>query len=342
MRPRIWTVGAAMAAVAAIVVVPSAMAAYTSAKLEVRPTATGISIRATGSPDDDPTASVRIFVPTGTQLTTNQPPGTVLGTGTGNAKVADLANADVALEGQILVARPGQIDPADQAACLQGATPLASWVLALSAAGQDLPGVPAFVVATTGAQSALGPAYVQVCLRPPDVPASDPRRMPLGAKVYRVVATINGVFRAPPLGAWVAFWTPYAPNVGFPNPAGTVASPAAVAPGGVTLSVKRRGAGATLSGRVTQAGQPRGGASVTVLGGARASSLKRLGRVQVSETGAYSFRARTGTFFRATAVAAPGSAGPLCTALGPALAPIPCVNPTVNGFTVSSRVVRKR
>jgi len=41
-------------------------------------------------------------------------------------------------------------------------------------------------------------------------------------------------------------------------------------------------------------------------------------------------------------VAAPAAAPPLCTQLGPALAPVPCVNPTVSGFTVQSRVVRKR
>ena len=81
MKHRIWTVAAALASVAALYAVPSALAAYTTAKLEVRQTATGVNIKATGSPDDDPTASVRIFVPTGMQLTTNQAPGSVLGTG---------------------------------------------------------------------------------------------------------------------------------------------------------------------------------------------------------------------------------------------------------------------
>jgi hypothetical protein len=341
MRGRFWTAAAALAALATLVALPSALAAYTSAKLEVTPTAMGIRINATGSPNDDPTASVRIFAPTGTRLTTSQGPGTVLGSVTVRAIAADLANAEVALEGQVVVAAPGQISASDQAACLQGAQPLASWILALSVAGQNLP-VPAWLVPTSGAQAALGPAYIQVCLRPPDTPAGTPGRQPLGAKAYRVDATVNGVFGAVPLGAWVAFWTPYVPNVGQVNVPGTIASPAAIAPGAVTIAARRRGNGATVTGRVTQAGQGRGGATVTILGGTRANRLARLGRVRVGATGAYSFRARRGTFFRASAVAASASAPPLCTALGAALAPIPCVNPTTNGFTVQSRVVRKR
>jgi len=338
---RIWTGAAAAAAVAAIVAVPSALAAYTSAKLTVTPTGTGVRIAATGNPDDDPTASVRIFAPTGTSLTTNQAPGTAVGTVRVVARAADLGNAEVPLEGQIVVAAPGQVSPTDQAACLQGATPLATWILALSAAGQSLP-VPAWVVATTGAQTALGPAYIQVCLRPPDVPAGTPGRQPLGAKAYSVQATVNGVFGRVPVGAWISFWTPYRPGVGQVNLAGTIAAPAAVAPGAITLTARRRGArGAVIAGRVTQAGQPRGGAAVTIFGGTRANRLRRLGRVSVGATGAYSFRARAGTFFRASVVAASADAAPLCTQLGPALG-VPCVNPTVNGFTAQTRVVRKR
>jgi hypothetical protein len=298
-------------------------------------------VKASLSPDDDPTASVRIFVPAGTQLTTTQAPGTVLGPVRAIVKALDLAGADLPLEGQLLVAAPGQIAPAAQAACLGTTPPLASWSMVLSAAGQTLP-VPAYLIATSGAQAALGPAYIQVCLPPPDVPAGTPGRATFGAKLYSAELAINGVFSRVPLGAWVSFWTPYTPNIGQVNVAGTVASPAAIAPGAVTLAARRRGRGATVSGRVTQAGQARGGATVTIFGGARANRLNRLGRVRARANGAYSFRARSGTFFRATAVATPATAAPLCTALAAALAPVPCVNPTTNGFTVQSRAIRKR
>jgi hypothetical protein len=340
MNRRIWTVAAGIASVAMLVVVPSALAAYTSPKLEVRTAAGGATIKATLSPDDDPTASVRIFVPAGTTLTTTQAPGTVLGPVRAVVKALDLAGADLPLEGQLLVAAPGQITPAAQAACLGTTTPVASWIMILSAAGQTLP-VPTYLVATAGAQAALGPAYIQVCLPPPDVPAGTPGRATFGAKLYSAELTINGVFSATP-GAWIAFWTPYTPNVGAVNAAGTVAAPASVSGGAVTAAARRAGKGAVVSGRATQGGQPRGGATVTIFGAAKATGLKRLGRVRTAANGNFTFRAKKGTFFRANVVAAPSAAPAVCTALSAAIAPVPCVNPTTNGFTAQSRVVRKR
>jgi hypothetical protein len=340
MKRRIWTVAAALTIVAAIVAVPAAYAAYTTAKLEVQRTATGMLISATGNPDDDPTAAVRIFAPTGTQLTTNQAPGTNLGRIRVLARGLDIGGAELPLEGPILVATPGQVSPADQAACLQGVTPLATWVLALGVAGQTLQ-VPAFLVATTGTQAALGPAYIQVCLRPPDVPAGTPGRQPFGAKVYSVNATVNGVFGAVPAGVWVSFWTPYRPGVGQVNVAGTVAAPAQLAGGTISATARRRGAGATVRGSVTQAGLQRAG-FVTILGGPRANRLTRLGRVRAGANGLFSFRARAGLFFRAQVVATAANAPAVCAALGPAIAPVPCINPTISGFTAQSRVVRKR
>ena len=93
---------------------------------------------------------------------------------------------------------------------------------------------------------------------------------------------------------------------------------------------------------MTQAGQARGGATVAIFGGGKATGLKRLGRASVADNGRFAFKAKTGTFFRADVIAAPGIAAPLCTQLSPALAPIPCVNPTVNGFAAKSKVVRKK
>ncbi len=193
MKRRIWTVAVALASVTALIAVPSAFAAYTTAKLEVRQTGTTALIKATLDPNDDPTASVRIFVPTGTTLTTTQAPGTSLGPVRAIVKALDLAGADLPLEGNLVVAAAGQIAPTTQAACLGSVTPIASWVMVLSAAGQTLP-VPAYLVATTGTQAALGPAYIQVCLPPPDIPAGTPGRATFGAKLYSAELTINGVF----------------------------------------------------------------------------------------------------------------------------------------------------
>src|SRR6476620_1362937 len=166
---RIWTIAAGVAALAAVIVVPAAMAAtYSSAKLTVTQAGTLTTIKASLDPNDDATASVRILAPAGTQVTTTQAPGKALG----------LAGADLPLEGQLVVAAPGQVPAASQTACLQTTAPTATWVMVLSAAGQTLQ-VPTYLIAPAGGQ-----AYIQICLPPPDVPAGTPGRATFGAKVY--------------------------------------------------------------------------------------------------------------------------------------------------------------
>ena len=342
MKRRIWTVTVGLAAVAALVAVPAAMAAYTSPKLEITQTATGVVVKASLDPNDDPTAAVVIAAPTGTQMTTNQAPGTVLGPVRAVVKALDLAGADLPLEGQLVVAAPGQVPAATQTGCIGAAAPLATWVMVLTAAGQTL-SVPTYLVPSAGTPfAALGPAFIGICLPPPDVPAGTPGRATFGAKVYSAELAINGVFSKVTTGAWISSWIPYTPGAGKPNPAGAVVAPAAIAPGAVTISAKRTGRGAVVTGSVTQAGQPRGGATVTVLGGSAKAKLTTRKRVKVSASGRFTARFAVGTFFRADAVATGGAAAPLCTQLQPLIGATPCVNPTVNGFAVKSKVVRKR
>ncbi len=340
MRGRIWAVAAGLASVGALIAVPSAIAAYTTPKLEIRQAGAVTTFKLTQSSSEDATAVVRIFVPTGTSLTTSQAPGTVLGKATALLKLHALGGAEVPVEGNVVVAAPGQVPAASQQACLRGATPLATWLLAVSIAGNVVP-VPVYLVATSGALSALGPAYVAACFSSPYLSVEQGGTAG-GPQVVNAEFAVQGVFSPVALGAFVAILTPWTPGTGTVNAAGTVASPAAVAPGAVTAAAKKLGLGALVTGRVTQAGQPRGGATVSISGGAKATGLKRLGKAKVNASGAYTFRAKSGTFFKATAVATSASAGPLCTQLGPALAPIPCVNPTVNGFTVSSKVAKKK
>ena len=57
------------------------------------------SSRRRSTPNDDPTARVAINAPAGTQLTTTQAPGTVLGPVRAIVKALDLAGADLPLEG---------------------------------------------------------------------------------------------------------------------------------------------------------------------------------------------------------------------------------------------------
>jgi hypothetical protein len=81
---------------------------------------------------------------------------------------------------------------------------------------------------------------------------------------------------------------------------------------------------------------------VTVSGGSVKSKLTTRKRVRVSASGKFTAKFPVGTFFRADAVATGGAAPPLCAQLQPALGSVPCVNPTVNGFAVKSKVVRKK
>jgi hypothetical protein len=339
MKRQIWTVAVALAAVAALVAVPAAMAAYASPKLEVTQTATGVIVKASLDPNDDPTARVAISAPAGTQLTTNQAPGTILGPVRAIVKALDLAGADLPLEGQLLVAAPGQVPAATQAACIGTSTPIATWIMVLSAAGQTLT-VPTYLLGQSNPQ--LGPAFMAICLPPPDVPAGTPGRATFGAKVYSAELTVNGVFSRVTSGAWISSWVPYNPGTGTANVGGAVVSPAGIFPGAVSLTARRAGLGATLAGSVTQGGQARSGARVTIFGGAKATGLKRLGTARVAANGRFAFRARAGTFFRANAVAAAGASPGVCTQLQPLLSAARCVNPTANGFTAQSKVVRKR
>jgi len=343
MKRRIPTVLAGLAAIAALVAVPSALASYTSARLEVQQVGSKLTARISANPNDDPTASALVFAPSGTQLKTNQAPGTELGSVDAFATVAALGGANVELKGQIVVASPDQVPAAQSAPCLQGAMPLATWLLIFPEITGTEAAIPLYLVSTAGGPFAVvGPAYVQFCLPAPDIPESQ-GGAPDGVKLYAARLSISGVFSPVPVGAWISLWVPYTPGTGKPNLAGAVVAPAALAPGAVTVRAKTLGLGAVVFGAVTQAAQARGSSVVSVFGGPTARKLKKLGTVKAKANGKYSFRARTGVFFKVTAIAASSSAPPLCAALAAQLPQgLPCVNPTVNGFTVSSMVVKRK
>lgn len=339
MRGRIATVAAAFAALAAIVAVTSAFAAYGSPKLEVTQTVRGVVLKASLSADDDPTARVAIEVPVGATVTTSQAPGTVLGPVRAVVRSLDNFGLDVPLEGTLVVAAPGQVAPDLQARCIGSTAPLATWLMTMSALGQTLT-VPTYLLPQT--QPQLGPAFLVICLPPPDVPSGTPGRSPLGAKVHSAELTVNGVFGKVASGAWISSWVPYNPGEGTPNVAGAVVAPAAIAPGAVTIRARATGRGAVVTGSVTQGGAPRPGATVTVRGGSARSKLRTTKRVRVAASGAFTARFASGTFFRADAAAPAGASPAVCAQLRPVVGQTPCVNPTVNGFAVQSAVVRKK
>ncbi len=329
-----------LAGVGLLAVVGVAIAAYTSPTLKVSYSGSSTVITASAANGDDATAVATIYVPAGTSVTTGQSPGTQIGTVKAQVSALALGGALLPLEGPILVAPPGAVPAAAQQQCTEGATPTATWLLQLSAAGQTI-NLPAYVLPTVGAETALGAAKLRFCLAPPDIPP-DKGGATFGAKFLSASLTVNGVFSTVAQGAWIAFWTPWQAGNGQVNTAGTVVSPAAIAPGAVTVKAKKAGLGAVVSGTVTQGGQGRPSAVVAIWGAKGKAALRRLGSVRTSATGKFSFRARSGDVFQARVVAGSIAAPPLCVALAAQLQGLPCVNPTANGFTAKSGLVRKK
>ena len=83
-------------------------------------------------------------------------------------------------------------------------------LLVLQAAGQTI-NLPAYVIPTTGAQTAIGSSQLVFCLPPPDVPVASGGAT-FGAKFLSADMTLNGVFGPVAQGAWVGFWTALEPE----------------------------------------------------------------------------------------------------------------------------------
>lgn len=330
----------ALSALGVLAFTGSALAAYTTPTLKITQVGPKTTIAVSQSQDDDATYRASIFAPAGTTATVNQAPGTTLGTVSAQVVALALGGALLPLTGEVRVAPPGAVTALQQQQCLQAETPTATWLMVLQAAGQTL-NVPMYLVTTSGNETALGPVKIMVCLPPPDVPA-DKGGATFGAKLFTATFALDGVFNALPAGAWIAFWTPFTPLVGVPNAAGTVASPAAIAPGFLTATARKSGPVKTrLSGKVTQGGQGYGGQKIEIFAGKTRRALKKVATTTTKANGTYSYLyGRAALFFRARAVAASRPAPPVC-ALFSGRSPVPCVNPMVNGFVAQSAIVRR-
>ncbi len=128
--------------------------------------------------------------------------------------------------------------------CTGTATHTAFWVLILQAAGQTLE-LPVFVDAPAAppapgaSASAFASSSIQACLPPPDVPTGTPGRATFGFKLTQVDFKVNGVFTSAGTGQprWRTLATPYTPNTGRPNAAGSVEVQSVIAfPRTLTLS----------------------------------------------------------------------------------------------------------
>ena len=228
----------------------TALAAYTSPSLRVTDDRSAVTIRYTVSATDDPTAKLTFYAPTGYSASLAAAAGTTLGTVTAQGTAADLGGALLPLTGTVqaratngtYTPSPGsQPTPLAAAATQCTGTPAhtAFWVLILQAAGQTLE-LPVFVdspAVGTGA-SAFATTSIQACLPPPDVPTGTPGRATFGFKLTQVDFKVNGVFTSPGTSElrWRVLATPYTPNTGRPNAAGSVEAQSVVSfPRAVTL-----------------------------------------------------------------------------------------------------------
>lgn len=336
MSNRTRTTVATLTALGTLAPAGVATAAYTTPKLSVSYAAVNVTrIVASAAVADDATAQVAIVIPNGTTITTTASPGTKVGTVHARVSALALGGALLPLAGDIIVAPPGAVSTALQTACIGPAVAQTTLVLVLQAAGQTI-NLPAYVIPTSGARVALGPAQLVFCLAPPDIPA-EKGGATFGAKFLSADLTLTGVFGPVPQGFWIGFWTPWNPGTGTVNTSASVASPAVIAPGGITLrGTKARGV-KRLSGRVTQAGESVT-TSVTILAGSR-----RLATVGSDTAGTFTYvvpKRVKATTFRARVIVAGRDRPQICQA-PPGSIPA-CVNPTISGFTATSRTVLLR
>jgi hypothetical protein len=306
--------------VAAIAVVSTALAAYESPRLQVTQVGNSVTIDMAQSPGDDATAIMRLISPLDTQIAAARAPGSDMGTA---RAVFVTAGGDVPAEGSIVVAGSGQIPAAQVSACAEGEPVEALWIVQLAGAGVAL-SVPLYL---------LGGGDLLACFPHPSTTG--------GAKLTSLELVLDGPLLLRAVGTWISIWVPYGSNA-LADTSRIVASPAVVGPGEVNFSVKARGAGAIVTGLVSQGGAPRAAARVRITGGPRATGHRVLGTATTNGAGRFTFRARSGTFFRATASVGRSSPPGICFVLEALLRPIPCVNPTLNGFSVQSRTIRKR
>jgi hypothetical protein len=350
---------AAIAALAALAFTSTALAAFAPKITIAAATGGGTNVRVAAAATDDPTARFALYAPLGTTGSFTAAPGTSLGKVTAHAQAADLGGAVLPLTGDVLVANP--IDPAIVAAS-NACDPVAHatiLVLSLQAAGQML-NIPLFVDASEVPEAAFSSFKLIVCLPPPDLPAGTPGRATFGAKLLDADFAISALVGPAAAGEqrWRSLWTPYVPQQGTPNAAGTVETqsvvrrPTLLLIGGKTVAQKKKvrvkgklvtktTTKATIAAALSEAQKGIGGITVTFL-----ESLQPTGsfkRTAAFKTDADGLVGIVGTltktaYFKVTAVVPErdlGAAG--CTAT---FAPVPCIGATVAGQTLTSKTIK--
>lgn len=236
MRRSIRLAITASAALATLAFAGSAWAAYApsliSTSLNNKPGApTTMLLGHSQSPDEDPTAKDTIYAPAGYGVTLGQAVGSKIGDVNATLILRNGGNAQVDVEGQVIV-DDAALHPNDP--CAPGLHQ-AVWKLNITVAGTPLT-VPMYVdKVTAGPEAAFASAKLQFCL-------AGPIGTPAGAQLLFALFDVNGVFTNPGHTQdrlWRALFTPYTPGTPNPNPAGTTEGQAVV-PGSVSLKLKAK------------------------------------------------------------------------------------------------------
>jgi hypothetical protein len=320
---RTATLALGIGSCATLLATTGALAAYTSPRLEATQSGDTVTIDVAQSPGDDATAIVRIISPLQTEIAQARPVGTSIGDASARFVATAVGGGELTADGTLDVAVAGPIAPAELSGCAEGERVEGLWNLRLAGAG----------VTMTAPVYLLGGGDLLLCI-------PHPSTLPQGAKLVGLRLTIAGALRLRPVGTWISIWVPYGSTEADLSRA--VASPAVVGAGTVTFAARTKGAGAVLVGHVRQGGALRADARVRISGGSRSSRLRHLGTATTNRGGQFTFRAKSGTFFRAQASVGRSSPPGICFVLEPFLRPIPCVNPTLSGFSAQSATVRKR
>jgi hypothetical protein len=300
---------------------------------------------------DDPTARVQIYVPNGYTLAASTP-GTKIGNVTATAQAGpELGGAVLPLTGELDVVAPSQF-ATQQAQCGVAAVAY-TYDLHLTAAGQTLD-IPVFVQATAGAETNVGQYKLVVCLPPPDVPVGTPGRATFGAKLLTAVFDVTTLTNPAATGEyrWRATLTPYTPNTGKANAAGTVEVQSLVRlPTEVLLKAakKRIVTKKRVKGKLRRFVSTRVGVAAGVgegdagIQGAKVTFLVNGRKVGTFTTSAKGITAIVFTLKKGTASVSASAVVPdrdLGASACTATFGLPCTSATVGGSTVGARAVK--
>ena len=356
MSKRIRTAFVAVSAIATLSFASAALAANTGSVSvwhtpQTMANSASTTIHVNVPETTNPIAAVNIYSGTGYTINTTQAANTQIGSVEATALSRD-NNLTLPLSGTVVTSdAAAAANKTGSAQCTGVPQSQAVWIMNLSVAGQTL-AIPVYVNPTAGPEQTLGGYKLSICLPPPDLPITDPRRAFQGAQLLDAKLTLNNVFTTPTGGGlikWETLFTPYNPGIGTINRAGTFEARAFVPLPiilGLQVQYKNKKARTyVVSGKAMEGGAPVSGLTLSILRGLTAKKLAKVGSATTSSTGGYSLggklKTKSTNFFQVTGsvgerdYTATGCANPLTP-----FAPAGCVHATLSPWSAKSVVVK--